>query len=34
MLSLLSESISHASFGIYVLKWAGTIYELLPAPLS
>jgi len=34
MLSLLSESISNASFGIYVPKWAGTIYELLSAPVS
>jgi len=34
MLSLLSESISNASFGIYMPKWSGTIYELLSAPLS
>lgn len=34
MLSLLSESISNASFGIYMPKWAGTIYELLSAPVS
>ena len=34
MLSLFSESISNASFGIYMPKWAGTIYELLSAPLS
>ncbi len=34
MLSLLNESISNASFGIYMPKWAGTIYELLSAPLS
>src|SRR3546814_376587 len=32
MLSLLNESISNASFGIYMPKWAGTIYELLSAP--
>src|SRR3546814_2596805 len=29
MLSLLGESISNASFGIYMPKWSGTIYELL-----
>jgi ABC-2 type transport system permease protein len=34
MLSLLSESISNASFGIYMPKWAGTIYEVLSAPVS
>src|SRR5690349_14036485 len=34
MLSLLSESISNASFGIYFPKWSGTIYEILSAPLS
>ena len=34
MLSLLGESISNASFGIYMPKWAGTIYELLSAPVS
>jgi len=34
MLSLLSESISNASFGIYMPKWSGTIYELLSAPVS
>ena len=34
MLSLLSESISNASFGIYMPKWAGTIYEILSAPIS
>lgn len=34
MLSLLNESISNASFGIYMPKWAGTIYELLSAPVS
>ena len=32
MLSLLSESISNASFGIYLPKWSGTIFELLSAP--
>ncbi|MDQ0009703.1 ABC-2 type transport system permease protein [Luteibacter jiangsuensis] len=34
MLSLLNESISNAAFGIYMPKWAGTIYELLSAPVS
>ena len=34
MLSLLNESISNASFGIYMPKWAGTIYELLSAPVT
>lgn len=34
MLSLLSESISNASFGIYMPKWSGTIYEVLSAPVS
>ena len=34
MLSLLSESISNASFGIYMPKWSGTIYELLSAPVN
>jgi ABC-2 type transport system permease protein len=34
MLTLLNESISNASFGIYMPKWAGTIYELLSAPVS
>jgi ABC-2 type transport system permease protein len=34
MLSLLTESISNASFGIYMPRFAGTIYEVLSAPLS
>ena len=34
MLSLVGESISNASFGIYLPKWSGTIYELLSAPVS
>jgi ABC-2 type transport system permease protein len=34
MMALLNESISNASFGIYMPKWAGTIYELLSAPVS
>jgi len=34
MLSLLTESISNASFGIYMPKFTGTIYEILSAPIS
>lgn len=34
MLSVLNESISNASFGIYFPKYSGTIYEILSAPLS
>ena len=34
MLSLLNESISNASFGIYMPKFTGTIYEVLSAPVS
>ena len=34
MLSLLTHSISNASFGIYFPKFTGTIYELLSAPIS
>lgn len=34
MLSLLGESISNASFGIYFPKFTGTIYEVLAAPIS
>jgi ABC-2 type transport system permease protein len=34
MLSLLMESISNASFGIYFPKFTGTIYEVLSAPIS
>ncbi|MGR6035701.1 MAG: ABC transporter permease [Candidatus Nitrosoglobus sp.] len=34
MLSLLNESISNASFGIYFPKFTGTIYEVLSAPVS
>ncbi|TAM60852.1 MAG: ABC transporter permease [Rhodanobacter sp.] len=34
MLSLLTQSISNASFGIYFPKFVGTIYELHSAPLS
>ncbi|HWG75472.1 MAG TPA: ABC transporter permease [Steroidobacteraceae bacterium] len=34
MLSLLTESLANASFGIYMPKFTGTIYELLSAPVS
>ena len=34
MLSLLNESISNASFGIYFPRFTGTIYEVLSAPIS
>jgi ABC-2 type transport system permease protein len=34
MLSLLTQSISNASFGIYFPRFTGTIYELLSAPVS
>jgi ABC-2 type transport system permease protein len=34
MLSLLTQSIANASFGIYFPKFVGTIYELLSAPIS
>jgi ABC-2 type transport system permease protein len=34
MLSVLTESISNASFGIYFPKFTGTIYEVLSAPVS
>jgi ABC-2 type transport system permease protein len=34
MLSLFTESLSNASFGIYFPKFVGTIYELLSAPVS
>ena len=34
MLSLLSESISNSSFGIYMPRFTGTIYEVLSAPIS
>ena len=34
MLTLLTQSISNSSFGIYFPKFTGTIYELLAAPLS
>lgn len=34
MLTLLTQSISNASFGIYFPKFTGTIYEVLSAPIS
>jgi ABC-2 type transport system permease protein len=34
MLTVLMQSISNASFGIYFPKFIGTIYELLAAPIS
>lgn len=34
MLSLLTQSIANASFGIYFPKFTGTIYEILSAPIS
>jgi ABC-2 type transport system permease protein len=34
MLSILTQSISNASFGIYMPKFSGTIYEVLSAPVS
>jgi ABC-2 type transport system permease protein len=34
MMSILTQSISNAAFGIYMPKFSGTIYELLSAPVS
>jgi len=34
MLSVFTESIGNASFGIYFPRWTGTIYEVLSAPVS
>jgi ABC-2 type transport system permease protein len=34
MLTILTESISNASFGIYMPRFTGTIYEVLSAPIS
>lgn len=34
LLTILNESISNASFGIYMPKFVGTIYEILSAPVS
>lgn len=34
MLSLMTQSVSNAAFGIYFPKFTGTIYEILSAPIS
>jgi len=34
MMALMTQSISNASFGIFMPKWSRTIYELLSAPIS
>jgi len=34
MLSLLTQSVTNASFGIYFPRFTGTIYEILSAPIS
>jgi ABC-2 type transport system permease protein len=34
MLTILTESLNNASFGIFMPKFAGTIYEMLSAPVS
>lgn len=34
MLSILTQSVSNASFGIYMPRFSGTIYEILSAPIS
>ena len=34
MLSLLTQSVSNASFGIYFPRFTGTVYEVLSAPIS
>lgn len=34
MMTLLTQSVSNASFGIYMPKFSGTIYEILSAPVS
>jgi hypothetical protein len=34
MLTLLTQSIANASFGIYFPRFSGTIYEILSAPIS
>ncbi|MFO1494106.1 MAG: ABC transporter permease [Lysobacterales bacterium] len=34
MLSVLTESINNASFGIHFPRWTGTLYEVLSAPVS
>lgn len=34
MMSLLGQSVSNASFGIYMPRWNGSIYEVLSAPVT
>jgi len=34
MMSLMTQSIANASFGIYMPRFSGTIYEILSAPIS
>ncbi len=34
MLTVLTQSVANASFGIYFPRWVGTIYEILSAPVS
>ena len=34
LMTILTESVSNSSFGIYMPKFSGTIYELLSAPIS
>src|SRR5690606_26236193 len=34
MMALMTQSISNASFGIFMPKWSRTIYEILSAPIS
>ena len=34
MMSLLGQSVSNASFGIYMPRWNGSIYEILSAPVN
>ncbi|MES2857405.1 MAG: ABC transporter permease, partial [Bdellovibrionota bacterium] len=34
MLSILTEGVSNSSFGIYMPRFVGTIYEILSAPIS
>jgi ABC-2 type transport system permease protein len=34
MLSLFTESLSNAAFGIYLPRFTGTVYEVLSAPVS
>jgi ABC-2 type transport system permease protein len=34
MLTILTESVGNAAFGIHMPKWSGTLYELLSAPVA